>query len=111
MRRKGISNKGFERLAGVYKSSQEDGPDWYGEGGETMKTYSVGIGCSPKNDRPKYDTLEQAEEAAMDLAREMAVEEGYDPDTVEIYGDLDTGMGACPENHDGAYYPEILEVD
>lgn len=75
--------------------------------------YRVGLGGSPMDGRDEYETLDEAEAACLDMAREMAVREGLDPDDIEIYGGEDDlcrgggGMGACPHNESGAYWPHI----
>jgi hypothetical protein len=80
---------------------------------KTMTTYLVGIGGSPRDQREQYDNLDDACEACVRMAREQAEREDYDPDDIELYGaeqDLEPdgpGMGACPSNNDGAYWPEI----
>jgi hypothetical protein len=92
------------------RSRVDDLPeDW----SETDILYLVGIGGSPRDQRERYDDLDEACEACVRMAREQAEYQGLDPDDIELYGaeqDLDpdgSGMGACPSNDDGAYWPEI----
>lgn len=78
--------------------------------------YRVRLGGSPPDSAEVYGSREEAEEAAVAMAREVAERDqdgaGYDPETVSVYGGPgdETGWGACPEGCDGAYYPEIEEI-
>jgi hypothetical protein len=40
------------------------------------------------------------------MAREMADEQGIDPDEIEIYEE-DDRIGACPDGSTGAYWPVV----
>lgn len=80
---------------------------------DTGALYRVRIGGSPPDSADEYGTRALAEEAALEMAREIAERDqdgsGMDPDTVAIYGGPHdpVGWGACPADDDGAYYPVI----
>ena len=78
-----------------------------------MTHYLVGLGGSPEDSREQYDTLEEATEACLRMAREMADDE-EEADSVDLYdGSDDEGDcgGACPEGTAGDYWPHIVRVD
>lgn len=74
-------------------------------------SWIVGIGGQPQENCEEFETLEEAEERALEMAKEIAVSEGIDPDSVDNYDNswLGGGRGACPEGDDGAYWPYIEE--
>lgn len=80
---------------------------------DTEKTYLVGIGGQPSENHEEFDSLEDAENRCLEMAEEMATEQGIDPGTVDYventYGD-ETERVACPEGDDGAYWPHIEEI-
>lgn len=74
--------------------------------------YLVMIGGTPIEQAESCETAEEAEEIAIAMARDVAEADGLDPDTVDVYGyeGAHEGWGACPRDHDGAYYP-IIHTD
>jgi len=76
--------------------------------------YRVGIGGTPEDMWKEYDNEAEAEEAALTMARGMAIEQGLDPDTVEHYMDEDISptvyAGACPDEDDGSHWPVIRKI-
>lgn len=77
-----------------------------------MTRYLVGIGGTPDDQWSEYEDLTDAEEACLELARSHAIDQGIDPDDVELYesgpdigGVID--RGACPYGDTGAYWPVI----
>jgi hypothetical protein len=74
--------------------------------------YRVRLGGSPIDSGVVLFDMDDAEEAAVNMGKRRATEEGDDADTVNIYGEEGVGLwGACPENNDGAYYPVITVED
>jgi len=72
--------------------------------------YRVRRAGSPMDSGFWYETQDEAERAALMMARAM-VPTFDGTDIIRIY-DLRSrggGWGACPEGHDGAYYPVIME--
>ena len=57
----------------------------------------------------EYETREEAEQAAISQANEIAESEGIEPEEVSIYGGPmeREGWGACPRDCYEACYPEI----
>ena len=57
----------------------------------------------------EYETREEAEQAALAQANEIAEREGIEPEEVTIYGGPmePEGWGACPRDCSEAGYPEI----
>ena len=57
----------------------------------------------------EYETREEAEQAALAQANEIAEREGIEPEEVTIYGGPmeREGWGACPRDCSEAGYPEI----
>ena len=68
--------------------------------------YRIGFGGEPDENDVIVDTIEEAEEKAMEMAEAFAESRGDDTD-VAIYGGPGGEWGACPPDHDGAYYPCI----
>lgn len=59
--------------------------------------------------REEYSDLDDALDAAMEIAREMV---GNDSDLDQWGDDMATGWGVCPENDDGAFWPSVhAELD
>jgi hypothetical protein len=78
-----------------------------------MKTYIVGIGGSPQDNWTEFDDLDDAIIHCEEMAKEMAVEKGIDPDGVDSYqdscGDEPYNGGACPDGDTGAYWPVVVQ--
>ena len=57
----------------------------------------------------EYETREEAEQAALEQAKEIAEWKGIEPEDVTIYGGPmePEGWGACPRDYSEAVYPEI----
>ena len=70
--------------------------------------YRVFYSMSPDKGE-EYETREEAEQAALAQANEIAEREGIEPEEVSIYGGpLEReGWGACPRDCYEACYPEI----
>jgi hypothetical protein len=75
--------------------------------------YRVRLGGSPKDSGVVLFDMDDAEEAAVNMAKRLCEETDDDADSVEIYGEEGTGAawGACPEGDDGAYYSFITVED
>lgn len=71
-----------------------------------MTTYTVRIGGSPEDSGQTFDSLDDAVDAAHEMARAMAGGKA-----VGLYDLRRRGgsMGVCPAGDDGAYYPIIEE--
>ena len=70
--------------------------------------YRVRVGGSANDSGNIYQGIEAAEDAAIQLAVDIATERGEDAESVDGYGGPDcTVWGACPVDDDGAYYPVI----
>ena len=70
--------------------------------------YRVFFSGSPDKGE-EYETREEAEEYALEQAKEIAERENIEPEEVTIYGGPmePEGWGACPRDCSAAGYPEI----
>lgn len=99
---------------------QDDIPGYDNEGREIAIRYQVRLGCAPDDQAEEFASRGEAEARAVEWARQRAKDQLADnpgdlpddwADTVEIYGGpLEETWGACPEDDDGAGYPEISLV-
>lgn len=73
--------------------------------------YRVRRGGSPMDSGVVLFSAVDAQECALNMAREIATVSGLSPRHGAIYGRDGLGgvrlWGACPEGDDGAYYPVI----
>ena len=79
------------------------------EGAESLALrYRVFYSGSPDKGE-EYETREEAEQAAISQANEIAERKGIEPEEVSIYGGPfePEGWGACPRDCSEAGYPEI----
>lgn len=109
--RRGIHEDGRWCDACWYGADNTDGAACLHSEVALMPAYTVGLGGSPSDSHISYETLEEAQTACLTMGREMADSEGVDPDSIVLWGDdAETGWGACPAGHSGAYWPQIVEV-
>ena len=74
------------------------------------RVYYVGVGGSPRDSWIEYDDFSDAQMAALEMAEQMAEEQGIDPAKIDTWGDDDPeiGAGACPEGDPGGYWPMVV---
>ena len=72
-------------------------------------SWIVGVGGSPKDSWDKYYTEEEAEEACLEMAKEMAEHfrqnEGKNVEEIYLYDSDEYEGGACPDGEGGEYWP------